>query len=127
MEHKQVHPINEFNESTVQKIREMIDVNTVVGDPIMTPDGVTIIPVSKVSLGFISGGSDWSKETAKNQNFGCGTGTGVTISPVAFLIVKDGNVKLMSVTEAPGNTLDRAIDLVPEVMDKVSEWRDKAK
>jgi len=125
MENK--HPINEFNESTVQKIREMIDVNTVVGDPIMTPDGVTIIPVSKVSLGFVSGGSDWSKEAAKKQNFGCGTGTGVTISPVAFLIVKDGNVKLMSVTEAPVNTLDRVVDLVPEVMDKVSEWRDKAK
>jgi len=121
------HPINEFNESTVQKIKEMVDVNTVVGDPIMTPDGVTIIPVSKVSLGFVSGGSDWSKETAKSPNFGCGTGTGVTIQPVAFLIVKDGNVKLINVNQPPGNTLDRVVDIIPEVMDKVSEWRDREK
>jgi len=121
------HPINEFNESTVQKIREMIDVNTVVGTPITTPDGIMVIPVSKVSLGFVSGGSDWTKEAGKNPNFGCGTGTGVTIQPVAFLIVKDGNVKLINVTQPAGNTLDRVVDLVPDVMDKVSEWRGKDK
>jgi len=121
------HPINAFGESTVEKIREMIDANTVIGEPIVTPDGITVIPVSKVSLGFISGGSDWTKEASKNQNFGVGTGTGVTIQPVAFLIVKEGNVKLISVTEPPTTTLDRAIEMVPEVMDKVSEWRDREK
>jgi len=121
------HPINAFGESTVEKIREMIDANTVIGEPIITPDGITVIPVSKVSLGFVSGGSDWTKEAQKNQNFGVGTGTGVTIQPVAFLIVKDGNVKLISVTEPPASTLDRAIEMVPEVMDKVSEWRDREK
>jgi len=121
------HPINQFGESTVERIREMIDANTIIGEPIITPDGITVIPVSKVSLGFISGGSDWTKEAAKNQNFGVGTGTGVTIQPVAFLIVKDGNVKLINVSEPPATTLDRAIEMVPEVMDKVSEWRDREK
>ena len=118
------HPINEFSENTVQKIKEMIDVNTIVGAPIMTPDGIMVIPVSKVSLGFLSGGADWSKETQKNS-FSCGTGTGVTIVPVAFLIIKDGNVKLINVTQPAGTTLDRVVDLVPEVMDKVSEWTGK--
>ena len=119
------HPINDFSESTVQKIREMIDVNTIVGTPITTPDGIMVIPVSKVSVGFASGGADWSKETAKNQTFGCGTGTGVTINPVAFLVVKDGSVRLINVNMPSDTTLDRVIDLVPEVMDKVSEWTKK--
>ena len=119
------HPINDFNESTVQKIREMIDVNTVVGEPISTPDGIMVIPVSKVSLGFLSGGADWTKATS--PNFGCGAGTGVTITPVAFLVIKDGSVKLINVTQPAGSTLDRVVDLVPDVMDKVSEWTGKDK
>jgi len=119
------HPINEFGEDTVQKIRDMIDANTIIGDPITTPDGIMVIPVSKVSLGFVSGGADWSKETSKNQNFSCGTGTGVTINPVAFLVVKDGSVRLINVNMPGDTTLDRVIDLVPEVMDKVSEWTGK--
>jgi len=121
------HPINEFSESTVQKIREMIDVNTIVGNPITTPDGILVIPVSKVSLGFVSGGADWSKETAKGQNFSAGVGTGVTINPVAFLVVKDGNVRLLNISMPTDTTLDRVIDLVPEVLDKVSEWTGKDK
>ena len=121
------HPINEFSESTVQKIREMAEVNTIIGTPITTPDGILLIPVSKVTLGFVSGGADWSKETAKNQSFSCGTGSGVTINPVAFLIVKDGNVKLVNVSQPAGSTLDRVVDLVPDVMEKVSEWTGKDK
>ena len=121
------HPINEFNESTVQKIREMIDVNTVVGTPITTPDGIMVIPVSKVSMGFLSGGSDWSKDAAKGSTFGCGAGTGITIQPVGFLTVKDGSVKFINVTQPAGNTLDRVVDMVPDVIDKVSEWRGKDK
>ena len=119
------HPINDFSESTVQKIREMIDVNTIVGDPITTQDGITVIPVSKVSFGFVSGGGDWSKEMAKNQNFGCATGTGVTINPIAFLVVKDGSVKVLNINLPGASPLERALDLVPEVLDKVSEWTGK--
>jgi len=121
------HPINAFSEDTVQRIKEMIGSHTIIGDPITTPDGIMVIPVSKVSFGFVSGGADWSKEMAKNQNFSCGTGSGVTINPVAFLIVKDGNVKIMNVSQPAGSTLDRVVDLVPEVMDKVSEWTGKDK
>jgi len=115
------HPINEFSETTVEKIREMIDVNTIIGSPITTPDGILVIPVSKVSFGLVSGGTDWTKET-KNHSFGCATATGVTINPVAFLIVKDGNIKLMNISMPANTTLDRVIDMVPDVMDKVSEW-----
>ena len=119
------HPISDFSESTVQKIRDMIEVSTIVGNPITTPDGIMVIPVSKVSLGFISGGADWSKEQAKNQNFSAATGTGVTINPVAFLVVKEGNVRLININMPADSTLDRLIDLAPEVMEKVTEWTKK--
>ena len=76
-------------ETTIQKIREMLDVNTVVGNPITTPDGVTIIPVSKVSVGFGGGGSDFANKAGENP-FGGGVGGGVKVSPVCFLVVKDG-------------------------------------
>ena len=120
------HPINDFSESTVQKIKDMIDVNTIVGNPITTPDGTMVIPVSKVSLGLLSSGADWGQNPGKDT-FGCATGTGVTINPVAFLIMKDGNVKLIPVNPPAGTTLDRVIDIVPEVMDKASEWFGKEK
>jgi len=121
------HPINEFSEGTVQKIREMVEVNTIIGDPITTPDGIVVIPVSKVSIGLVSGGADWSKEATKKHNFGCGTGTGVTINPVAFLVIKDGNVRLININMPAGSTLDRVVDLVPEVMEKITEWTGKGK
>ena len=115
------HAINEFADSTVQKIRDMIDVNTIIGEPITTPDGIMLVPVSKVSFGFVSGGADFSK-TADKDNFSAATGTGVSIKPVAFLVVKDGTVKLLNVNAPAGTTLDRIVDMVPEVMEKVSEW-----
>ena len=118
------HPVNEFSESTVEKIKEMVDANTVTGTPIVTPDGVMVIPVSKVSLGLVSGGTDFTKTA---PNFGCATGTGITITPVAFLVIKEGNVRLINVSKPAGTTLDRVVDLVPEVMDKVSEWTGKDK
>jgi len=120
------HPINDFSEGTVQKIKDMIDVNTIVGNPITTPDGAMVIPVSKVTLGFLSSGADWGQTVGKDT-FGCATGTGVTINPVAFLIVKDGNVKLIPVSPPAGSTVDRVIDMVPEVMEKASEWFGKDK
>ena len=120
------HPINDFSEGTVQKIKDMIDVNTIIGDPIVTPDGAMVIPVSKVTLGFLSSGADWGQHPGKDT-FGCATGTGVTINPVAFLIVKDGSVKLIPVSPPAGSTVDRVIDMVPEVMEKASEWFGKDK
>ena len=90
------HPINEVLQTTMNKIREMVDANTVVGQPIVTQDGVTLIPVSKLSFGFATGGSDFGK--AQPWCFGGGAGAGVNVMPIAFLIVKDGSVRLLPVS-----------------------------
>ena len=114
-------------ENTIAKIREMVDVNSVVGNPITTPDGVTIIPVSKVSVGFGGGGSDFVSRNANKQEnpFGGGAGGGVKVSPIAFLIVKDGNVRMMPVASAPNTTSERIVEMVPDLLDKVSALLDK--
>ena len=123
------HPINDLMSTTMQKIREMVDVNTIVGQPITTPEGITLIPVSKVSLGFASGGSDFVSKNHKpgeNNTFGGGSGAGVNISPVAFLIVKGDSVRLLPVTQST-STMDRVVDMVPEVIDKVTGYLEKNK
>lgn len=126
MEHN--HPIHDLMSTTMQKIREMVDANTIVGDPIPAGDGVTLIPVSRLSFGFASGGSDF---TAKNQKpdatnaFGGGSGAGVTITPVAFLIVKGDSVKLLPVSLPAGSTIDRVVELVPDLVDKVTGFIEK--
>ena len=113
-------------ENTIAKIREMVDVNSVIGDPITTPDGVTIIPISKVSVGFGGGGSDFvSKNPNKQENpFGGGAGGGVKINPVAFLIIKDGNVRMMPLPTPANTTPDRIVELVPDVLDRISAFID---
>lgn len=113
-------------ENTIAKIRDMVDVNSVVGEPITTPDGVTIIPVSKVSVGFGGGGSDFvSKNANKQENpFGGGAGGGVKITPIAFLIVKDGSVRMLPVAAPANTTADRLVEMVPDVLDKVSSFID---
>lgn len=124
------HPISDLMSTTMQKIREMVDVNTIIGTPIRTDDGVTLIPVSKLSFGFASGGSDFSTKNQKPESdnaFGGGSGAGVNISPVAFLIVKGDTVKLLPVAAPAGNTVDRVVELVPEMFDKVTGYIDKSK
>jgi len=113
-------------ENTIAKIREMVDVNSVVGDPIVTADGVTIIPVSKVSVGFGGGGSDFvSKNLNKQENpFGGGAGGGVKVTPIAFLIVKEGNVRMLPVAAPANTTPDRIVELVPDVLDRLSAFLD---
>ena len=113
-------------ESTIAKIREMVDVNSVIGDPITTPDGVTIIPVSKVSVGFGGGGSDFvSKNVNHHDNpFGGGAGGGVKVTPIAFLIVKEGSVRMLPVAAPASTTADRLVEMVPDVLDKVSAFID---
>lgn len=122
------HPINDLMSTTLQKIREMVDTNTIVGQPIHTEDGVTLIPVSKLSFGFASGGTDFTtknqKPEAKNS-FGGGSGAGVNIAPVAFLVVKNGNVRLLPVAPPPANTVDRVVEMVPDMFDKVTDLIDK--
>jgi sporulation protein YtfJ len=121
--------VNDLMGITMEKVKSMVDVNTVMGTPITTPDGTTVIPVSKVSYGFAGGGSDLpSKAKAEGQNgsqmFLGGSGAGITVQPVAFLAVSNGNVKVIQI-EPYTSSVDRAIEKVPDVMDKVTSFVDK--
>ncbi|MFZ2538153.1 MAG: GerW family sporulation protein [Oscillospiraceae bacterium] len=113
------HPIQGLMSTTMEKIREMIDVNTIIGDPITTPDGTVIIPVSKVGFGFAAGGSDFSSKQPKDL-FGGGSGAGVSIQPLAFLVVCNGEVKILQMDNSE-NTADRMVNLVPEVIQSIAD------
>ena len=124
------HPINDLMSTTLEKIQDMVKANTIVGQPITTPDGVTLIPVSKLSLGFASGGSDFIPKNHKSgdsNTFGGGAGAGINITPVAFLIIRGESVRLLNVDPPAANTVDRVIDAVPEVVDKVTDFLNKRK
>lgn len=112
------HPIQGLMKTAMESIKEMVDVNTIVGDPVETPDGSVIMPISKVALGFAAGGSEFESggDTAELP-FGGGSGAGVSVRPVAFLVVGNGNVRLLPVDANP--TLDRIIDVFPSVIDRV--------
>ena len=112
--------------TAIEKIKEMIDVETIIGKPITAPNGTVIIPVSKVSVGFASGGSDLPTKQAKDL-FGGGTGGGLTISPLAFIaILPDGNVKLLQMT-VNASKENAALALIPEVVDKITSFIEKNK
>lgn len=111
--------------STIEKIRDLVDTSTIIGEPIKTDDNVTIIPVSKVTYGFASGGSDFPSKN-NNELFGGGGGAGVTITPVAFLVISDGEVTLKHIT-AYDNAAERVVNLVPEMFDKVTGLVNKVK
>lgn len=115
--------LHDLIRNSMDKVREMVDTNTIVGTPITTPDGVTLIPISKVSFGFGGGGGDYGKDQGKH--FGGGTGAGVKISPVAFLVIKDGTTRILPVGAPAATTLDRVVDMVPDLMDKVEKFLDK--
>ena len=111
--------------STIEKIRDLVDTSTIIGEAIYAEGGVTIIPVSKVTYGFASGGSDFpSKSNA--ELFGGGGGAGITITPVAFVVINNGNVTIKSVPSAD-NPAEKIISMVPEVVDTVSGLINKAK
>ena len=118
--------LNNMLNDTISKIREMVDVNNVIGEPITTPDGVTIIPVSKVSVGFGGGGSDFVSKNVNHQDnpFGGGAGGGVKVTPIAFLVIKDGSVRMLPVAAPANTTADRLVEMVPDVLDKVSAFID---
>ena len=110
-------------QDTISKIREMVDVNNVIGEPIVVGD-ITIIPVSKVSVGFGGGGSDYVKNVGSNEPFGGGVGGGVKVNPICFLIVKDGNVRMMPVAAPASTTADRIVEMVPDTLDKIAAFID---
>lgn len=121
------HPINGLMDTTLDKIKSMVDVNTIIGEPVTSPDGTIIIPVSKVSYGFASGGSDIRpKRENMPPTFGGGSGAGVSINPVGFLAVYKGDVKFIPVTKYDGPA-DRIVGMVPELFDKVKELFNKEK
>jgi len=114
------HPIEGMMNTTLEKIKQMVDINSIVGDPITSPDGSIIIPISKISYGFASGGSDFPSKTQTDKNFfGGGTGAGVSISPVAFITICNGSVKMLQI-DPYNNAADRVIGMFPEVVDKIS-------
>ena len=107
---------------TISKIREMMSVNDVVGEPIVVGD-VTILPISKVSVGFGGGGADNAKAANKDA-FGGGMGGGVKVQPICFLVIKDGNVRMMPVPVPANSTADRILEMVPDTLDKISAFID---
>ena len=110
--------IIEMMNASLEKIRAMVDVDTVVGKPITTPDGTTVIPVSNVSFGFGAGGTDWGKES--KQNFGGGAGAGVSVTPLSFLVISENGVRVVPVEPSESeSTADKIIDAVPKVIDTV--------
>ncbi len=112
--------VNNLLGVTMDKIKQMVDVNTVIGSPVTTPDGTTVIPVSRVSYGFASGGSDLpSKAQPASGLFAGGSGAGITISPIAFLAIHEGHVRVLQI-EPYQSSVDRALEKVPDVVDKIT-------
>ena len=112
---------NGILKTTIEKVRDLVDVSTIIGEPINLPDGLTIIPVSKVTYGFASGGSDFPSKN-NVELFGGAGGAGVTINPVAFLVVKDGDVTIKHIV-SDDNAVERAVSLVPEMFDKITSLK----
>ena len=111
--------------TTIEKVRQLVDVSTIVGEPIVLSDDITVIPVSKVTYGFASGGSDFPSKN-NTQLFGGGGGAGITINPVAFLVLKNGEVTLKHIT-ANDNAAERIVNMVPDVIDKFTDVVGKVK
>ena len=114
--------------TTIGKIREMLDANSVIGEAIVC-DGITIIPISKLSVGLAGGGSDFvSKNVNRHENpFGGAVGAGIKVTPVAFLIIKDGSVRMMPVANPASTTADRLVEMIPDTLDRISDFFDSRK
>lgn len=115
--------IENLMDTTMEKMRQLVDVDTVVGTPITTPDGVTIIPVSKVSYGFATGGGEYPVK--EKPGFGGGNGAGIKVEPVGFLICKDDNVRMINISKPADGVLDRAIEKAPDVIDMLDHLIEK--
>ena len=119
------HGVNGLMAETMEKIRSMVDVNTIIGDPIVTHDGTTLIPISKVTFGFGSGGSDFKPRNSSDTAplcFGGGGGAGVSISPVAFLIVSEENARILPVNMPADNSTDRLIEMIPDAVNGIQNF-----
>lgn len=106
--------------TSIEKIKDLVNVNTIIGDAINVSDSIKIIPVSKVTYGFASGGSDFPTKSANKELFGGGGGAGITIIPVAFLVINNGSVSIKYIDAAEGS-VERVIGMVPDIVDKASD------
>ena len=113
--------INELMDTTISKIRQLVDANTIIGNPIVTPDGITVIPVSRVSFGFGTGGTSGSK----GVTFTGGNGAGVKVEPIGFFVIKDGACRMMNIAPPAANTVERVVEMVPDVLDKLDAMINK--
>lgn len=115
------HPIEGLMQTAMESLKAMVDVNTILGDPVETPDGAVIVPVSRVSFGFAAGGSEFAPANAKvseeGHPFGGGSGAGIALNPVAFLVVGRESVRLLPVNQSA--IYDRLIDAVPQLLDRL--------
>lgn len=127
---EQKHPIESLMMTAMTSLESMVDVNTIVGDMVSSPDGTVIIPVSKVCFGFAAGGSEFNtnklNKFSENSKlpFGGGSGAGVNISPVAFLTVKDGQIKLLNINGT--TSVDKLVDMIPDIVNKANTLIEKA-
>ena len=119
------HEITTVMNDAMNKIKELVDTNTVVGKPIMTPDDTMLIPLSRVSFGFASGGTEYPLRD--KSGVGAGSGAGVKVEPIGFLVIQNGSVRLMNVTPPASGTVDRIIDMAPQVIDRIDQFLDKRK
>ena len=121
-----INPIGELMQSTMDNVKNMLKVDTVVGEPIYTPDGITLVPISRISVGFGGGGVEFTaKKIGGDRPYGGGNATGVKIEPIGFLVIKEGVIRMINITPPASTTVDRLIDLVPQVMDKVDAFINK--
>ncbi|MCI5498576.1 MAG: GerW family sporulation protein [Clostridiales bacterium] len=123
------HPVNELMAETIRRIREAVDANTVVGEPIVAGE-ITLVPVSKISFGFGTGGSEFGGKAPKplgENPFGGGGGAGVKVTPVCFLVVNGTSVKVLAVDAAPETSLDRVVDMIPDVVNKITGLMEEKK
>ena len=118
------HPIGEMLDGAMDKIRSMVDSNTVVGEPVITPDGVTLIPVSRVSFGFASGANDGTSGGGKSGVW-AGSGAAVKVDPIGFLLIGGGSVRMVNIQMPAVTTADRIIDMVPDVLDRIEGYVDR--
>ncbi len=121
---KMENKLSELMQSTMSNIKNMVEVNNIVGEPIVTPDGITLVPVSKLSFAFGGGGGDLSVKSNPN-GFGGGSAAGVKIEPMGFLVVKGDSIRMVNVMPPAQNTVDRVLELAPQIMDKVDQYISK--
>ena len=117
--------ISDMLTTSMEKIQKMVDVNTIIGQPVNLGDGVTIVPITKIHIGVGGGGTDYATKSALNAKkdpFGGGLGAGVSIDPVAFLIIKGDSVRMLPVAEPASTTVDRIVEQAPDLIDKLSDF-----